>query len=200
MNRQRWVRRAGVTALLMVLGALFLMEREEESAAERLAGEPDMFAFIKPMPLPSSPVTAQVQAEIPLRRDTGHEHTLDSVEQVQGQRSVRSPAEIAATEQEVQQMRSQGASEDEIYRWRAHALSAETAAQLAEMEGAEGAWQQRIHAYMAEREKLLAVQNPQDSVQAMESLKLLRNTYFSAEEQERLAAYEPALVPQLTVH
>ncbi|HJV73088.1 MAG TPA: lipase secretion chaperone [Noviherbaspirillum sp.] len=182
----------------MAISAFFLIQREEEPVAVRLAAERDMFAFIKP--LPPTLASAEVQAEAPRHTGARHDQTLASVEQMQDRRSVRSPAEIAATEQEVQQMRSQGANEDEVYRMRAHALSAEAAAQLAEMERAEGAWQQRIHSYLTERERLLAAQNSHDHAQAMESLKQLRNTYFSAEEQERLAVYELPLVPQLKVN
>lgn len=200
MNRQGLLRRAAVAALMMALGAIFLMEKEDAPVAPKPAVEPDLFAFIKPMPpAPSSTPAAMPTGENldanPMRDQSSHKVEREGVPH-----NAPSPADIAATEQEAQRMRSQGASEDAIYRMRAHALSAEAAARLAEMERAEGAWQQRIQTYQSEKEKLLAAQGLRESAQATESLQHLRNAYFNAEEQERLAAYESPLAPQLTLH
>lgn len=200
MNRQVLLRRAGVAALVMALGAGFLMEKEDAPVAMRRAAEPDLFAFIKPMPPALSSTPAQVPADEPLHASPTRGQPTELVEQAGVRHSSPTPIDIAATEQEAQRMRSQGASEDDIYRMRAHALSTEAAARLAEMEHAESTWQHRIHTYLSERERLLAAQSQRDSALATESLRQLRNTYFSAEEQERLAAYESPLVPQLTPH
>lgn len=200
MNRQGLLRRAGVVALAMALGAIFLMEKEDAPVAVQRAAEPDLFAFIKPMPPAPPSAPAQVPADAPFRASPMRDQSSDVVEQAGTGHSTPSPTDIAATGQEAQRMRNQGASEDEIYRMRAHALSPEAAARLAEMERAEGTWQHRIHTYLLERERLLSAQSTRDSAHVAESLKQLRNTYFSADEQERIAAYESPLVPQLTPH
>lgn len=200
MNRQRLLRRAAVTVLLIALAVIFLMEKGDAPVAPRPAVEPDLFAFIKPMPSTPSTTPEEIPAgenldASPMRTPPSHE-----VEREGARHVASSPADIVATEREAQRMRGQGASDDAIYRMRAHALSAEAAARLADMEHAEGGWRQRIQTYQLEKEKLLAAQGLRESSQAMESLQRLRDAYFNAEEQERLAAYEAPLVPQLTLH
>lgn len=97
-------------------------------------------------------------------------------------------------------MRREGLGEDEIYRKRALSLSPEAAAQLAQAEQEENRWKARIELYLAERARLLAMNGNTPGPAAQETLQQLRNSFFSAEEQERLASYEPQASPQLTLN
>jgi lipase chaperone LimK len=90
------------------------------------------------------------------------------------------PTRVIRTEEAVQKMREQGASDDEVYRVRAAAFSTEAAARLAELDREEAAWKGRIKLYLAERGALPAGVAQQQ----------LRDKYFSADEQRRLGAYE----------
>lgn len=92
------------------------------------------------------------------------------------------PTRVLRTEDTVQKMRAQGATEDDIYRLRAAAFSTEGANRLAELDREEAAWQTRIKAYQAERAGIAA-----DNEGALQQL---RNKYFTSEEQRRLGAYE----------
>ena len=92
------------------------------------------------------------------------------------------PTRVIRTEENVQKMREQGASEDEIYRVRAAAFSPEGASRLAQLDREEADWKQRMAAYQVARASL------QPGAEAMQQQ--LRNKYFSEEEQRRLGAYE----------
>ena len=92
------------------------------------------------------------------------------------------PTRVIRTEESVQKMREQGASDDEVYRVRAAAFSTEAASRLADLDRDEAAWKSRIKAYLAERAGTPAA--------AEGALQQLRDKYFSAEEQRRLGAYE----------
>jgi lipase chaperone LimK len=90
------------------------------------------------------------------------------------------PLKIVKLEDNAAKMRQQGASEDDIYRMRAAALSPEAAARMAEVDQGEAAWKSRIAAYLAERSKLAGA----------DAVAELRNRMFDANEQKRLPAYE----------
>jgi len=90
------------------------------------------------------------------------------------------PLKIVKLEDNAAKMRQQGASEDDIYRMRAAALSPEAAARMAEVDQGEAAWKSRIAAYLAERSKLSSA----------DAVAELRNRMFDANEQKRLPAYE----------
>ena len=92
------------------------------------------------------------------------------------------PTRVIRTEQSVQKMREQGASDDDVYRVRAAAFSPEGASRLAQLDHEEADWKLRMAAYKAERATL------QPGAEAM--LQQLRRKYFSEEEQRRLGAYE----------
>lgn len=92
------------------------------------------------------------------------------------------PTRVLRTEQAVQEMRAQGATDDAVYRLRAAAFSTEGANRLAELDREEAAWQGRIKAYLAERGGIA----PGNEA----AMQQLRNKYFSIEEQRRLGAYE----------
>lgn len=156
----------GVTAALGV--AVFLHDREDEPV-ERATG-PDMFSFVRALPA-----------------DSGDKPVNETVRPV----AAAEPAAVQAgnafqTEEAVRRMRAQGASEDEVYRARATAMGAEAAATLARLDQEEALWQQRVAAYLAQRQASVA-----DPV----ALQALKDRLFTAEEQGRLAAYEPAPMP-----
>jgi lipase chaperone LimK len=90
------------------------------------------------------------------------------------------PLKIVKLEDTAAKMRQQGASEDDIYRMRAAALTPEAAARMAEVDRGEADWKNRIAAYLAERSKL----SGDDAVAE------LRNRMFDANEQKRLPSYE----------
>lgn len=89
-------------------------------------------------------------------------------------------------EESVRRMRADGASDDEVYRTRAAMLGAQAANALALLDREEAQWRQRIADYLERRQ---AVSGDAAAVHA------LRDSLFTAEELERLAAYEPATVP-----
>jgi lipase chaperone LimK len=91
------------------------------------------------------------------------------------------PLRIIRLEDSAQALRKQGASDDDIYRLRAAALSPEAANRLAELDREEDAWKRRIDAYLALRRQLPAGDG---------ALQPLRDQHFSAQEQQRLGAYE----------
>ena len=98
------------------------------------------------------------------------------------------PLQIIKLEESVEKMRANGASEDDIYRMRAAALSPEAAARFAEVDQEEAAWKSRITAYLAERNKLMS--NTVHLAEPERQGALERQARFNAEEQRRLAAYE----------
>jgi lipase chaperone LimK len=92
------------------------------------------------------------------------------------------PTRVIRTEEAVQKLREQGASDDDVYRLRAAAFSTEGASRLADLDREEAQWKARIKAYLAERSSL--------PVGAELAMQQLRDKYFSADEQRRLGAYE----------
>lgn len=100
------------------------------------------------------------------------------------------PLQIVRLEETVSKLRNQGASDDDIYRMRAAALSPEAAARLADVDREDVQWKARINAYLAERARLLAATAPQRSEDREAALQQLRQVHFAEEEQKRLPAYE----------
>jgi lipase chaperone LimK len=97
------------------------------------------------------------------------------------------PQKVLKLEEAVLALRATGAGENEVYRLRATTFSPEAAARLAEVDRAEGQWQQRIRRYQEERKWLLADHTAE---QAAEPLQRLRDAQFLPHEQLRLDAYE----------
>lgn len=98
------------------------------------------------------------------------------------------PLRIARVEDDVKKMRAQGASEQDIYQFRAKAFSPEAAARLAEVDQEEAQWKGRIAAYQAQRQQILA--GTQSDAEKMAALTQLREAQFNEQERSRLAAYE----------
>jgi lipase chaperone LimK len=96
---------------------------------------------------------------------------------------------VVRVEQQAQELRAKGASEDDIYRMRAKAFDPEAAARLAD-EPEETIWKARIAQYQEQRGKVL-----QSNAQASESERQaavlqLQQSLFSQPELPRLVAYD----------
>lgn len=100
------------------------------------------------------------------------------------------PLKIIKLEEEVAKMRAANASEDDIYRMRAAALSPEAAARFAEIDHEEAAWKARITDYLAERSKLMSNATNVSETERQAAMQRLRQARFTSDEQRRLSAYE----------
>ncbi|MES2264659.1 MAG: lipase secretion chaperone [Pseudomonadota bacterium] len=100
------------------------------------------------------------------------------------------PTRILRVEESVDRMRSQGASDDDVYRMRAAALNPEAAGRLAEVDLEDAAWKKRIAAYLAERDRQSQSGARLPPAQREADLQQLRQSRFSPDEQKRLPAYE----------
>lgn len=90
------------------------------------------------------------------------------------------PLKIVRLQEKAEQMRNNGASDDDIYRMRASALSPEAAARMADVDREEELWKRRIASYLSARATLGDAAAIAD----------LRNRMFDVQEQLRLVAYE----------
>lgn len=97
---------------------------------------------------------------------------------------------VVRIEQQAQDMRSKGASEDDIYRMRAKELDPQAAARLAEVDRDEAVWKSRIARYLDARGKLLKASANATESERQASLMQLQNSHFNADERPRLMAYE----------
>jgi lipase chaperone LimK len=98
------------------------------------------------------------------------------------------PYQVVRLEEAVTQLRKNGATDDDVYRFRAASTSPEAAARLAQVDREDAEWRGRITAYLQERNQLArsAANNPDQEHQ----LQQVRDRYFTEAEQKRLAAYE----------
>lgn len=104
------------------------------------------------------------------------------------------PVKILRLEESVQKMRAQGASDDDIYRARAAALSPEAAARMAQVDREDSEWRARIDQYLVERNQLLANRTlAENERQAL--LAQLQQGRFTPDEQRRLPAWEAMMNP-----
>ncbi|MES2949413.1 MAG: lipase secretion chaperone [Pseudomonadota bacterium] len=97
---------------------------------------------------------------------------------------------VVRVEQQANDMRAKGASEDDIYRMRAKEFDPQAASRLAEVDRDELAWKGRITRYQEERSKLLKTQSNASESERESSLAQLKQSLFSEEERPRLVAYE----------
>lgn len=98
--------------------------------------------------------------------------------------------QVVRLEEATNALRSKGASDDDIYRMRATALSPEAAARLADVDREENEWRQRIAAYRAERMRVLDSVRTLPATDQERALQQLRQARFSDDERLRLPAYE----------
>ena len=97
---------------------------------------------------------------------------------------------VVRVEQQAQDLRAKGSSEDDIYRMRAKEFDPQAAARLAEVDREEVAWKARIGRYLDERSKLLKAQANATESERQTVIAQLQQTYFTEGERPRLAAYE----------
>ena len=98
---------------------------------------------------------------------------------------------VLRVEQRAADMRSQGASDDEIYRMRAQEFDAGAASRLADLDREESAWKQRIASYLEARSQVLKRQDNATPAERQQALAALQQSLFSEDERRRLGAYEP---------
>ncbi len=98
---------------------------------------------------------------------------------------------VVRVEQQAADMRAKGASDDEIYRFRAKAFDPGAAGRLAELDQEEAAWRRRITSYLEARSQLLKSQTNTSTSERQQALAQLQQTQFSEDERRRLPAYEP---------
>ena len=205
----------GVAVLAAVFFAAAMSTSEDEEVSPKVVREPDLFPFLKPLAgsAPERDVKNAagdaliVNADLRRLFDRNLSATGESPDMMQAQiehelsRRLKPgdipPMELASTEKSVREMRSNGAGEEAIYRARAAALSVEAADRLAQLDQAEAAWTARTSAYLAERSRLLDVSATAAGTDQSSVLQQLRDSRFTVEEQQRLAAYESAGIPQL---
>jgi predicted secreted protein len=171
----------------------------EPAAHAAASGGVDYFAFVKPTAFaPAAASTAGGAAVVTGGTDTAAGGT-DAAPAGNSPTPGFMPARLAAIESAVQALRRQGADEQAVYRLRTSALPAATAAQLAEREQAETAWQRRVQAYRAERDRLAASGNAaaDGDASALATLAQLRAQRFAPDEQARLDASLPPSQPLL---
>ncbi len=97
---------------------------------------------------------------------------------------------VVRMEQQAQDLRTKGGSEDDVYRMRAKEFDPQAAARLAEVDREELAWKARIARYQDERSKLLKAQANATESERQTVLAQLQQTYFTEAERPRLVAYE----------
>ncbi|HYD60825.1 MAG TPA: lipase secretion chaperone [Noviherbaspirillum sp.] len=167
-----------IAGAVLAVAAVYALMPDDKVEEARQAATTDLFAFVQALPQDAPNENRFTRTEM---QSEGSAETA----------TVATPEALAAadaflTEETVRRMRAQGASDDEVYRARAAAMSAEKAAALARLDRDEEMWNRRVAAYQAQRNALDAY-----------ALQELRNRLFTAEEQEKLAAYEPSAVPIL---
>lgn len=97
---------------------------------------------------------------------------------------------VVRVEQQAQDLRAKGSSEDDIYRMRAKEFDPQAAARLADVDREEVAWKARIGRYLDARSKLLRAQANATESERQTVIAQLQQTYFTEVERPRLAAYE----------
>jgi len=171
MGRLQWFAAAALAAAVM---HPLLRTGDGTVRQVRQPTPAELFSFVRALPADTRDIAVQ-EAEVQAVPDVAPEPAGPGA------------TEVFLMEEAVQRMRAQGASEDEVYRARAAATNAETAAALARLEYEEALWRRRVAAYTAQRQA--AGGDPQ-------ALQALKDGLFSPEEQERLAAHEPAAAPR----
>ncbi len=98
---------------------------------------------------------------------------------------------VTRVEQRAADMRTKGASDDDVYRMRAQEFDAGAASRLADLDREEAAWKQRITSYLEVRSAVLKNQANATASERQQALMALQQSLFNDDERRRLAAYEP---------
>lgn len=193
METRKHVAWLGATVVVVAVIAVSMSSNEDAPAAPP-PQERDLFSFIKPL----DTMTPGQNAAGDASEGAPQAHVSPANSTIPEEYANKStPTQLAATEQSVQEMRARGASDDEVYRTRALALSPDTAAQLARRESEEATWQARVDAYIAERNALVGHNIQTTDAQLV--MQQLRNARFTPEEQQLLDASEWNGVPRLVL-
>jgi lipase chaperone LimK len=121
---------------------------------------------------------------------------LDATLPSQLKQDREAPQRIQGVERRVWERRTAGASEHEIYQYRAAQFSADAAYRLQQLDQEEHLWASRIQAYQAQARQLLRLPEGPFQIPAVltlaqqHALQALRDRNFKPEEQKRLVAYE----------
>lgn len=97
---------------------------------------------------------------------------------------------VVRVEQQAQDLRAKGGSDDDVYRMRAKELDPQAAARLADVDRDEAAWKSRIANYQVERNKLLQSLTNASGSERAASMAQLQQRAFTEAERPRLKAYE----------
>ncbi|MBA5605220.1 hypothetical protein H3H36_07605 [Duganella sp. FT3S] len=179
---------AGATVLAVLLYAAWPAAAPERTV---VVDHDNYFAFVKATPAAAAAVAPASSAGVQRNGAANDAADLPA-----------SPTTLSHMEAEVQMLRQQGADEQAVYRLRAHRVNAQMAAQLAEREQAETAWQRRVQAYRTERD-VVARSGHDGSGDApgngdgQAAQVRLRAQRFTPDEQARLDASLPPAQPQL---
>jgi Proteobacterial lipase chaperone protein len=179
-----WTGALGIAAVLIAM----LMPEADDAEQRRDAAEPNLFPFVRALDsLPNAEIIPAAAAPAASGQAGAATLAASAADRM-------APAHVADIETKVRQLRALGASDDEVYRLRAAALSAQAANELARIDRDEAVWQQRVAAYLEQRNRLAV----QGGAASFDVLAQLRDAHFTPEEHARLAASEPSLFPQLT--
>lgn len=178
--------RNGVSAIRQRFNAAQRLRSQFFSAAESQA----WFGFDDAYDLDAlSRLEISQNASLSPAQKQGKMDALDAAMPAEIRAAKEEPRKIIKLEEAAEQMRTKGASEDDIYRMRAAALSPAAATRLAELDQNEANWKNRISSYLTERQRIR-----QDvrlaGGQRQARLQQLREAQFSVDEQKRLPAYE----------
>lgn len=134
------------------------------------------------------------QLEITLNKQLTNEQKVQSLNYLQNQlpedikHELDAPNQVWQLQFSVDNLRNQGASDDEIYRLRARTFNPEAASRLAELDQEEKSWQKRVLEYKIERNEI--IKHSQSDSQKNEGLLKIQINRFSETERIRLNAYE----------
>ncbi|MBK9347208.1 MAG: lipase chaperone [Burkholderiales bacterium] len=105
-------------------------------------------------------------------------------------RGRQAPPPVLQVEEKVYALRTQGASDDDVYRLRAKEVDPQAAARLAALDHEEAQWTRRIAQYLTERNQLLEAPETEADPDHKAALLDLQRDRFTEDERSRLSAYE----------
>lgn len=97
---------------------------------------------------------------------------------------------VLQVEEKVYAMRTQGGSDDDVYRLRAKEVDPQAAARLAASDREEAQWTRRIAQYLTERNQILEAPETAADPDHKAALLNLQRTRFTEDERSRLSVYE----------
>lgn len=95
---------------------------------------------------------------------------------------------LMAMDIKVNQIITNGGSNDDVYRYRANIMNPEAAARFAELDRDEENWKQKIANYTQSKQNIL--QSSRNEAEVNSAINILRSIFFNESERKRLPAYE----------